>query len=201
MCPIYKQSSGKHSRITPQYQGALLSLDNHQRALMVEKDAQRWKLDLTANTTFRGNNSGPFLTNNAQSVGLSLTIPINDLPRQERVLAAKVNLDKTEINLSRIRRELISNVTNLRTQIQHRISQINYSRQAVKLALRSYKIEIIKQRAGRSTALVVAQTQNRLINTKISLISSKIAYLNAMAQLQQKTGTTLEVWGIKTWVS
>ncbi len=188
------------------YQTALINYKIDKRALIVAKNAQLWQLDLAATATV-GTSGGtgpdsdfPSLINsrnNSQNVSLNLSVPINDLNRQEQLIAARIALEKDKINLAAAKRTLETNIANEVISIRSQIQQLAIATKGVALAQRSYQLEEMKAQLGRSSAINVTTSQNALIQAKISLINSKIAYILAVAQLDSDLTTTLDKWKIK----
>lgn len=189
-----------------QYQTNLIAYKKDKRALTVAKNQQLWQLDLAANATVGGGaGSGKdagFVSlinsrNNSQSVSLQLSVPIDDLQRQQQLVAARIALEKDKINLAAAQRSLVTSIRSQVINIQSQIQQIKLAERAVDLAGRSYKVETVKAQFGRSSSINVTTAQDSLINSRIQLINNKIAYLLAVAQLDSDLTTTLDKWKIK----
>lgn len=176
------------------------------RAYAVAKNQQLWQLDLGANvqsgsvTTVDGINGFRGLYNGhnvSESARLTLTIPLNDLPRRGQLINAKVKLEKDKLNLVALRRALVTSITNTINTIGSQAKRYRLAEKQVKLATQSYELEKKKQQAGIASALDVNNTQNQLIQAQAGLIGAKIAYLNQLSALQRLLGTTLDAWQIK----
>ena len=107
------------------YQAALVSFRQTERALVVAQDNLRWRLDVSASSTVgssslespdTGFNGLVNARTRAQNVGLSLVVPINDMSSKRNAIAAKLAVEKARINLAAAKRELITNVRNQNTK-------------------------------------------------------------------------------------
>tara|TARA_Y100000588_G_scaffold393052_1_gene507360 strand:+ start:4033 stop:5709 length:1677 start_codon:yes stop_codon:yes gene_type:complete len=190
-----------------QYQALLMALRADERAYKVARNQQLWELNATANVqtgllsnvdkvTPGGDNiyQGRNIT---ESLGVTLNIPINDLNRREQLISAKIRLEKDRINIIAAKRALVTSIKNTVTNIQSQARRYELAQRQLKLAQKSYQLEQKKQAAGISNVLDVHNTQNQLLQAQVSLINSKIDYLNQLSSLHKLIGTTLEHWGIK----
>ncbi len=188
------------------YQKTLINYRQTKRAVKVSKNAQLPSFD--ANLTYSaGSLSGVSSDSNLVSlvngrnhvlnVNFSFDIPINDLPRQQQYVDAKVNLEKSRLNLIDAKRTLIINVKKQIIEIRSRIKSMQLATSFVDLARQSFGLERLKNQYGRSTQINVTTAQNRLIAAQISLINAKISYLNALTALENTLGITLDKWKIQ----
>jgi len=188
------------------YQEALIQFRITQRALTIAEDNLRWQLNFTASTTYgssggTGGDAGLDSLvngrNSSQSLGLQLTVPINDLQTRSAVISAKLAVEKARINLAALKRALITNIRNQTRDIVSQIEQVKISIRSLALAEQSYELEKKKRLAGISSSLDVTNSQNQLINARVALINAKIGYLNAATALSATLGTTLNDWQIE----
>ncbi|MCC5791475.1 MAG: TolC family protein [Legionellaceae bacterium] len=189
-----------------QYQAQLLALRADRRALLVAQNEQRWQLDVSANihsglttdvTTNMSGLRGIYNGRNiSQSARINLTIPLNDVAQKNKLISAKVRLEKNRIQLLASKRALMTNITNHVHTIHSLAKRYQLAQKQVKLAIQSYELEKKKQQAGIASSLDVNNTQNQLIQAQNGLISAKIAWLNQIAALERLLGTTLARWQI-----
>lgn len=190
-----------------QYLGLQMAYRVDKRAYEVAKNHQLWALDLNGNiqagTTSNVDNTNQGIQNIyngqnlSQSVQLKLSIPIHDLNRRGELINAKVRLEKDRLNLIAAKRALITEITNLLSNIESLAKRYQLAIKQVKLAQQSYDLEKKKQQAGIASALDVNNTQNQLIQAQSGLISAKVAYLNQISTLERILGTTLDTWKIQ----
>ncbi|KTD19791.1 Outer membrane protein [Legionella londiniensis] len=190
-----------------QYLALKMAVRANERAYVVAKNKQLWQLDLRANVQTGSitdvNNPSPGISgiyngrNITESAGVTLTIPIRDISRRSQLIAAKVRLEKSRLNLIAGRRALITTIKNTINSIESQAKRYELAKRQVYLAEQSYALEKKKQQAGIASALDVSNTQNQLLLAQMGLINAKIAYLNQISALQRILGTTLEHWQIK----
>ena len=186
------------------YLNALINYKIAKRSLHVALDSAKWQLDADAQATV-GTNSGDssdrrfstlFNRHNRQSVGLNLSIPIDNYAIKQQIIDAKLQLEQDRISLASDKRSLETLVRNDIIDITSLVKQIELAKIQVQLAKRSYQLQKRKRQAGMATDLDVTTSQDNVISARNSLINNKINYLNAMSNLQNILGTTLAVWNI-----
>ena len=205
--PVVGEAITKALEHNAQYLALKMMLRADERAYAVAKNQQLWQLDATANaqtgimTGVDSNVAGLKGIYNGQnvtkSVGVTLTIPLNDIGRRNQLITAKIRLEKDRLNLIAAKRALITMIKNTINTIQSQAKRYELAKRQVDLAAKSYELEKKKLQAGIASALDVNNTQNQLIQSQAGLISAKIAYLNQLSTLQRILGTTLEYWHIK----
>lgn len=156
------------------------------RALLVAKDNQHWQLDATGS-----------INTSSWNAGLSLDIPINDLPRQQQLVQAKISYEKSQRDLLRAKQVLLSDVKNKWYNCKSQLEQIKISKQSVKSAYNDYKMALLKQMSGMTSTFEVISLQQQWVDAQLALINLKVSYLNSLIGLHSTLGTTLHVWGIK----
>lgn len=203
--PLFDDNIGTAFAQNTQYLSALIGLKQSERDLLFAKDEQRPELNVIGQSSFGSPSGfGPDAglrslfngRNESHSIDINLSVPIHDLPRQSREVSARVALERNAIDLKRVRRDLITLVSNQISEITSQVKQIELSERSVVLAQQSYDIERRKQLAGRSSTINVSQSQDSLIRAQNDLISSKIAYLRAVTQLDSLLATSLTKWDI-----
>lgn len=156
------------------------------RSLLVAQDSQNWKLDATGK-----------IDKDSWNAGVNLDIPINDLPRQQQLLQAKVSYEKGQRDLLRAKQILLSEVKNQWYNCKSQLEQIKISQQSVKSAYNDYKMALLKQMSGMTSTFEVISLQQQWVDSQLALINLKVSYLNSLIGLHAKLGTTLHIWGIK----
>lgn len=184
------------------YLQARLGLQNLQLAKTLAEDGRNWQLDLSASATQARYSDRPGLAFggapvNDRVIGLQLNIPLFDKSRDLSPLRARISLEKAEIALADLResieREVLDGVRDAR--IKHR--QVDLARRALKLTEQKLSIERAKFSAGRSNNFQVVQYENDLVIAQNQELSAILDYLNALTQLDEILGTTLDTWKIK----
>lgn len=178
-----------------EYQKTLISLAERCRSVMLAKNNQMWDLSLTATSSkdlraARGPGNDSRLT-------LGLEIPIDDKPRRQQLVNAKVGLQQYQISLENTKRNLISQVLNILNDLEAQRRQIVLAEENVKYAVKSLEVAQKKLKYGRSSMFEVTSLRQSLTVAQQSLLSEKINYLNTLSQFEQLQGTTLERWKLR----
>lgn len=183
-----------------------LSLKAHERALLAAENEQMWQLDFNANfqtgitNNVKGSAHGISAIYNGQNfieaAGITLSIPIHDISRKHKLIAAKVSLEKERLRLNTFKRDMIISITNSVNSIQSLARRLTLAQKQVEMANRVYDLEKKRREAGLVSSFEVNNSQNQLLLAQIGLIGAKIAYLNQIAGLQRVLGTTLQEWQI-----
>lgn len=188
------------------YQVKLIGTRAIKRALQIQKNSQKWQLDLAASATIFGQGQSPGRSLLGQTkksltkqIQLSLKIPIQDYAGKLGLLNAQINVQKSEFELAAARRKLITEIKTKLFSLRSLIKQLQISEQRIELAKRVYEIEKQKQLNGSSTSLDVSTSQNNYINAQNDFIKTKIDYLNLVDDLNLKLGLTLKHWGIELY--
>ncbi len=190
----------------PTYQTDLINLGIAKRAYLVAKDNARPQLNLTVSgTTGSASGSGdaanfPSLTDGSaqsRSIGLSLSVPIDDMPLQQAILTAKAQVKQDEIGI-RIQKwtletNAINGVNNLITLKQ----QLDLARDSVQTQTKVLNLTKLKQNFGLASALDVSLQQNALTTALLDYTTTEINYLTTWMQFRELIGATLEDWDVK----
>lgn len=194
----------------PDYQKSLITLRQLERDLVLARNDQLWKLDVTGRATQTIQNKERFanvnladidnigndLPHNDRTVIFNLSIPIHDLERKQRLVKAQIAIKQFNITLETQRRQLISAVMNNLQNLETQTQQINLAKQAVNLSQQSLHIAQKKFQYGRTTMFELTSLQRNLILQQLTLVNQQIAYLNALAEFEKLLGISLEKWGI-----
>lgn len=176
------------------------------RNLLVAKDNQRWQLDVTANATTGngggdGQNSGiDSLFNGAnqdQSIGLALTIPINDQTLEQSLVNAKIALQQAELALLQEKWAKKTSAINGWNQVVSAKRSLKFADDAEKLQEKTYHIAYQKYLHGLIDVLELQSAQLQLIQSQQTLLSARIQYLKALVNMDLLTGHTLKTWDVK----
>ncbi len=178
------------------YQTNLITLKTLKRNLLVACDAQRWDLSLNATSQeLLVIQDNPEF--NDRRAWLDLTIPIDDKPRQQQLVNAKITLDKFKIDLAKNEQQLISDVITALSDIKAQQQQIHLAEQTVKYSEQSLRIAQKKLQFGRSTEFEVTSLLTQLTSEKQTLINQKINYLNTVTKFEETLGVSLDRWHVQ----
>lgn len=179
----------------PDYLSALWGLEVSKIDLMLAKNNKLWDLSLSggyggSDMQGSGNNTSNW------NAGIMLTIPLRDLTLEQGYISAKVNLDKTELSLAKLRDTIEIDTKDAIRDVETKMKQVALAEQSRKLSEKKLEIETEKMKAGRSTNFQLVSYQNDLVNAQNNELSAIITYLNALTSLDRTLGTTLAKWGI-----
>ncbi|MGH8018524.1 MAG: TolC family protein [Opitutaceae bacterium] len=171
----------------------------------VAKDNRLWDLLLSTRYRLDGNDSeldsaideALSRSNEDWSVGLTLNVPIGDLTRRQGYLRARNQALKAAIDLVEVRENIEIELRDVFRNIELSQQRVRVSTVARELAERKLEIEKGKLQTGRTTNFAIVTFQNDLVRARLNEISAKISFLNALSNLDQTLGATLDTWGIR----
>ncbi len=190
----------------PSYLFAEYSLRNSKISLLQAEDQQRWTLNLVGTVTQGngvGGNGNDGLDslyngrNRSRSIGLQLNVPIDNLPVQQQLVAARVNYTQQELALRNIRLVLETNLLTALENLKVLYMQVKIAKDAELLSYQSYKDALTKVGFGQSSMFEVTTLQSTYISNRINTINTEISYLNGIVQYQNLLGITLNIWHIE----
>jgi len=187
-------------RNRPDYLNSLLTRDTYEINLVVAKNNRLWNLDLTSHYAFdkQLNRLSSDTDREDWGVGLSMQIPLyGDLTRGQQVVNAKVALQQHAISHRELNETIAIEIQDAIRDINIKLVQVQLAQQSRKLSEKKLAIEQEKLNLGRTTNFQLVTFQNDLVSAQTSELNAKIDYLNALTQLDQKLGTTLDTWKIE----
>lgn len=180
----------------PEYLTSLLSYENEKRALILAKNRTLWNLNLTGgySETYTRGYGNSF--NSGWNTGLALTIPLDDLyllsSDRKSYLAEEITMKKMENDLARQREDIEIAVQDAMRNAEMSHRQIKLATLSRTLSEKKVEIETEKLKAGRSTNFQLVSFQNDLKNAQDAELSSITDYLNALTNLDNTLGITLD---------
>lgn len=151
----------------------------------------------------RAGNFGNFLDNlgraadPAWAVGVTVTLPLGNRQARADYRIARLEAEKSLLDLKRLEQDIIVEVDNAVGQIHTNLKRLEATRVAVRLAEESLKAEEQKLRAGVSTSFLVLQAQAQLAAARSADIRARADYNLSLVQLARVEGTTLDKHGIE----
>jgi outer membrane protein TolC len=189
------------------YQAAQIFLSGmHQRALAIAEDNTRWKLDLTATGNVghsagggpnAGLNSLVNGINQTDSVGLQLTVPIDDKGAKIALENAKIALHEAEMDIKQMKWDKEMAAMNGWNTIFSAERALHLSEHEVELQKKSYTVFEQKYNYGLIDSLELQSARQSWLSSQQNFINSEINYLRAFVALDQLTGHTLQTWNIQ----
>ncbi|MCI5137968.1 MAG: TolC family protein, partial [Candidatus Electrothrix sp. AR1] len=187
----------------PEYRQALVALSMAQTDLLLAKNKQLWQLDLE--TRYNMTDSGGYTIGSLEeessgagdySVAMKLKIPFGDESTERELLRAKVAWRQAKIALQELKENIEISVQNTHRDIGMKWKQVELSQKARELSRKQLDVELEKFKNNKSSNFQVVSYQDRLIEAEHDENNKKMAYLNALTELDMYLGTTLEHWGI-----
>ncbi len=182
------------------YLQALIGLTQAQINLVLAENNMLITLDLESTYARNFSDVDPGSDSDASTwgLGLRLAAPLyGDLSRRQQLVSAKVALRNAQVNLKELEANLRVEVRDAVREVHAQSRQLQFSKQALELAKRKLEIEKEKLRLGRSTNFQVVSFENDLVSSQTTALQSMINYRNAVTNLNQTMGVTLETWSIE----
>lgn len=185
------------------YQVNLITIRTLRRSLLLAKDSRRWQLNVVAsesrggNSTTSGSQSIFNSNEHAETVGVNLGIPIDDVPAQQAEIQARVALESAGIALNEQKRQLLESVDTQYRTVLSNLRSLQLGRQALVLQKQTVDIAEQKQVAGRISTFEVITTKKDLTTQAQTVVQSEIAYLKSIVAYQQTLGNILQPWHIE----
>ncbi|MEZ2232744.1 TolC family protein [Microcoleus sp.] len=181
----------------PEYLQTQLQLESVKYDLLLAENKRRW--DLSVNASYTNNASNRSDGNSDLRAGLVLTREFGNRGIERDFQRSRVNLLKAENNLKEINQKLEVEVTNAIREINFNRKQMELAKKSRELAEKLLEIEQDKLRLGfgNSRSIDIVNYQNALIVAKDAELNARIAYFNALTNLDKIIGTTLETWQVR----
>lgn len=188
----------------PDYLNQLISLRLAELAYYIARNSALWQLDFNAGISAGVTRSGLGRSNQNTwdfrdrivRTGLQLTIPFNSLASEQGLINAKVGLRTQRINVQKAEQDLTANIKdNLRT-IKKNIIQVKLARINLLLAKQRLVQKRIEIEAGQSSSFELTSVLSQYISQETQVLSSEIALMNSLTNMDALLGTTLDTWNI-----
>lgn len=187
----------------PDYLRTLLGAEVARISLDVARNQRLWDVSLVAGNGLSSQRADLARTLEALTgaradfnVGLQVNIPLGQIAREQPEVNATVALRQTELQIATARDRLRQQVEDTVRGIDTLRRQAELARRARELASQQLELELVKLQAGRSSNFQVVSFQGSLQAAESQELAAVIAYANALTQLDQLLGTTLDTWQI-----
>jgi outer membrane protein TolC len=191
----------------PDYLSQKRTLEQDRINLTVAKNNRLWTLDVVGSAqyqTFQGGLTPGELADGlpasvagtSASVGVQLSIPIGDHTLAQAEVQAATALRTQEVTLDDLRQQIEAEVRDAVQGVELTWRRVEAARQARDLAAQTLDLEREKLRAGRTSNFEVLAFETSLRAADSQALEAEISYLNAITQLDQQLGTTLDTWKI-----
>nr|AIA18082.1 Outer membrane efflux protein [uncultured bacterium] len=174
------------------------------RNLHLAEDNTRWQLNLVANGTLGGGDTGqnnPLNAlangqNKAMGVQLNLTIPFDDQVAKQGVVNAKIAIQEAELALKQERWSKQTNAINGWNSISSAEKAFHFAEKAARLQRETYDITYKKYLYGLIDSTALQSVQQQTTSAEQVLVVAKLNYLKALVNMDLMIGNTLKTWDI-----
>lgn len=190
----------------PDYLIAQLQSERAKINLDYAKNQQLWDLSLVAGETQNRGSAGGLGSadathtstqkNDTSYAGIQLTVPLGDRSIEQATVRASVDLKSQNLKVHETRQIVEQRIRDAVRNVQTRWRQLELSNKARELSLLKLNAEKEKLQVGRTSNFQILSFENDLRNAENARVNAEIAYLNALTDLDERMGKTLEVWGI-----
>lgn len=190
----------------PDYLIAQLQAERAKINLDYAKNQQFWDISLVAGKTQTRGAAGSFGSvdgtqlstqkNDSSYVGIQLTVPLGDRSIEQATVRASVDLKSQNLKMHETRQIVEQRIRDAVRNVQTRWRQLELSNKARELSLLKLNAEKEKLQVGRTSNFQILSFENDLRNAENARVNAEITYLNALTDLDERMGKTLETWGI-----
>lgn len=131
------------------------------------------------------------------TIGLTLSIPLSSFTSRADYVRAKMELEKSQLELENIEKHIFLDVKNAVRDIETNAKRVQAYRLARELAKERLEAEVKKLNVGLTTNYFVLQYQEGLERERSLELKSLIDYNLAWARLEKAVGSSLEKRNIK----
>lgn len=131
------------------------------------------------------------------TIGLTLSIPLSSFTSRADYVRAKMELEKSQLELENIEKQIFLDVKNAVRDIETNAKRFQAYRLARELAEERLEAEVKKLNVGLTTNYFVLQYQEGLARERSLELKSLIDYNLAWARLEQAVGASLDKRNIK----
>ena len=190
----------------PEYQQALLRVQNAESRLLLARNNRLWDLSATVSMDVDGHadsfgaafdQSFGLVPDDDLRVALRLSVPIGDIASKQRHVNAAADLAHVRTELAELRQSIDIAVRNAVRDVDARRRQVELAARASELAARKLEAERQKLNLGLTTNVRMILFEDDLVRAQNSELEATIAYLNALSSLDQTLGVTLQTWGLE----
>lgn len=134
---------------------------------------------------------------NNWTIGLTLSIPLSSFTSRADYVRAKMEFEKSQLELENIEKHIFLDVKNAVRDIETNAKRVQAYRLARELAKERLEAEVKKLNVGLTTNYFVLQYQEELERERSLELKSLIDYNLAWARLEKAVGSSLEKRNIK----
>lgn len=192
-------------QLRPDYQQAKLDLANRRITLVVEKNGQLPRLDLSASLAVNGfdddfGTSAQRAASRDQTswtAGATFSIPLGNREARGRVNSAQIGIAQALVDLQRLEQDIVVRVDNASGQVTTSRQRIEATVEASKLAKESLVAGEARLVAGTGRLFEVLELQRKVSEAETAELRARSDYNKAIARYHLQVGSTLRVHGVK----
>jgi len=132
-----------------------------------------------------------------RAIGIAMELPFDRTPQKLALSNSKLNLRKAEIQLAASERDISTEAGEAFNRHAFVKRQVDLAERSVELARVQLDAEVLKVRAGRSSAADLSVAQDNLRQTELALVQIKFEVFNAGLALRRATGNLLSTWAAR----
>jgi outer membrane protein TolC len=193
---------GEALKIAKNTQPAFLSqLINNKKDdlnVLLARNGQLWDVSLVAGASqIRSRSEGSDGNRSWDNyVGIQVEVPVGDLRPRQAALNAEVNQKVQRVQSEEMEQKLTRDIYSAANDVNTRWKQYGIAQRAYQLTRQKVDIERQKLAVGRSSNFQVLSFETDLRNAENARLSASISYQNAITDLDEVMGTTLQSWDI-----
>lgn len=185
--------------LRPDYQAAKLGITIRKAKHVAARNELLPRVDFVGSYGYNGNDAD-FPTSRAQvrnrdfraySAGVVVSVPLTFAEGRGRARAAKLALQQSQADLTRLEQDVALNVAAAIGQMETTAQRVAATTKAYDLAQQALDAEQKRFRAGTSTTFFVLQLQEELALVQSNRIHAVADERRAIANYERETGTTL----------
>jgi outer membrane protein len=190
---------------SPDYKTSLDTIKQLEISLAVAKQNRLPSLNLNGTLGYNANDAtyGDALADlpnnhgNNWSLGLTFTVPWGLHADRARYRSAIASLDQQKVRLSQFEQNLVVSVRSDVRAVEVNFAVVAIAAKATELSVKNYELVKARFDAGLATSREVLQAQDDLESNHESELQAQIGLRNALSNLHQLEGSSLEHYKIK----
>jgi outer membrane protein TolC len=176
------------------------AVEQSRHNLIVAKNNRLWDLSIVGTLQKQRPVDGVALAGigatTSSSIGLQLNIPIGDYTRPQSEIQATTSLRVSEVQLADLEQQVEAAIRDAVQGGELSWLQLVAAQRARTLAGSALDVARQKLQAGRASNFEVLSYEAALRAADVQALAATVTYLNALTNLDQQLGTTLDTWHI-----
>jgi outer membrane protein TolC len=176
------------------------AVEQSRHNLIVAKNNRLWDLSVVGTLQKQGPVDGVALAGigatTSNSIGLQLNIPIGDYTRPQSEIQATTSVRVSEVQLADLEQQVEAAIRDAVQGGELSWLQLVAAQRARTLAGSALDVARQKLQAGRASNFEVLSYEAALRAADVQALAATVTYLNALTNLDQQLGTTLDTWHI-----